>query len=459
MSQLVSNPTGFKRGVHVEWDPKAGAFKGLPKEWAATLPKGTVKEVDHSSKTLAPHMRPTTNKAKRKDSIFGGLVGGRRSGSAGAAPSSEKPIIGAPFNLVHEVHVRPDSTTTTGFAGLPMEWEQRLKTSGISRDEVKQNPQAALDALQFTMEGPPPKPPPLPSRSSVNMKVAKAFEFSKDVKDPRRCFKDFAQLGQGASGIVYSATDDRDGPNKGRKVALKYCDLKDLAELKTEIAMQSLSNHPNVVNFLEAFLTPTHVVIALELMDGGMLTGLCEPGKRICHESDIAYVLKCALQALSFMHRQHRVHRDIKSDNILVDYDGRVKIGDFGFATSLTRETMKRNSVVGTPFWMAPELIKSQSYDCKVDIWSLAITGLEMADGEPPLMHEPVMRALFLITVNEAPTLQAPQSWSDSLNHFLKKMLVKDPEQRASADQLLLHPLLTQASDPASFAKLVRSKL
>jgi len=108
---------------------------------------------------------------------------------------------------------------------------------------------------------------------------------------------------------------------------------------------------------------------------------------------------------------------------------------------------------------MAPELIKSLSYDHKVDIWSLAITALEMADGEPPLMHEPVMRALFLITVNDAPTLQNTRAWSETLNHFLRKMLVKDPEQRADADQLLLHPYIREAADPADFAKLVRSKL
>ena len=339
-----------------------------------------------------------------------------------AAPAARgRAIIGAPFNIAHDVHVRPDSTTATGFAGLPDQWDTALQNSGISPADVKANPQAALDALQLTMSGPPPPPPPLPSRNTVNFKMVQAFEFNKTITDPRTCFTDFVQLGQGASGIVYSAVDDRPGPTKGRKVALKYCDLKELEELKTEIAMQSLSSHPNVVNFLEAFRTRTHVVIALELMTGGMLTSLCEPGVRVCDEPHVTYVLKCALQALSFMHRQHRVHRDIKSDNILVDFDGRVKIADFGFAASFTRDTAKRTSVVGTPFWMAPELIKSQSYDCKVDVWSLAITALEMCDGEPPLMREPVMRALFLITVNDAPTVSNPDAWSPTFNHFLKK--------------------------------------
>ena len=371
---------------------------------------------------------------------------------------AKKPmIIGTPFNVAHDIHVRPDSSTMTGFAGLPAEWDRKLQTSGISRTEVKESPQAALDALQLAMEGAPPLPPPLPSRNTVNFKILHAFELSIATSDPCSSFRDFVQLGQGASGIVYSAVDARPGPNLGRKVALKYCSLKEIEELKMEIAMQLLSNHPNVVNLLEAFRTPTHVIIAMELMTGGMLTSLCKCGAHICKEQHIAYVLKCALQALSFMHRQHRVHRDIKSDNIIIDFEGRVKIADFGFATSLTREMNKRSSVVGTPFWMAPELIKSQSYDCKVDIWSLAITALEMADGEPPLMGESVMRALFLITVNDPPSLRDPSAWSETLGHILSKMLVKQPDARSSAEQLLMHPLLGNITNRSDFAKLVRT--
>ena len=465
----VSEPSGFKKVLHVEWDAKAGAFRGLPKEWASALPKGTFKDVDTSSNKLAPHLRATAAKPpekRRKETLFGSLKRGMLAGGAlfpgdreTSSSESSKAIISLPYNVVHEMHVRPDSSTSTGLAGLPPAWENSLKSSGISPQEVKANPQAALDALQFAMEG-PPKPVPLPSRRTVNLKMKDALFFNKDITDPRTCFRDFVQLGQGASGIVYSAVDNRPNTERyGQRVALKYCDLKELDELKTEIAMQSLSNHPNVVNFLEAFLTERHCVITLEFMDGGMLTNLCDPKQKICTEADMAYVLKCSLQALSFMHRQHRIHRDIKSDNILVDFSGHVKIADFGFATALTRETMKRQSVVGTPFWMSPELIKSQSYDCKVDIWSLGITALEMADGEPPLMHEPVMRALFLITVNDAPTLKHPSDWSEACTHFLTKMLVKDPEPRSSADQLLLHPFLQSAATPHDFAKLVKAKL
>ena len=211
--------------------------------------------------------------------------------------------------------------------------------------------------------------------------------------------------------------------------------------------MQSLSSHPNVVSIIEAFLTPTHVVVALELMTGGMLTSLCERDIRICEELHIGYVLKCVLQALSFMHRQHQVHRDIKSDNILVDLDGRVKIADFGFAASLTREAMTRNSVVGTPFWMAPELIKSKSYDCKVDIWSLGIFAIELAQGEPPYITEHHTRVLFNIVQKQPPPIDS--KWSPEFQDFVNKCLDKDPARRWSAEKLLEHPFLQGADTEA----------
>merc|ERR1719223_2087578 len=110
--------------------------------------------------------------------------------------------------------------------------------------------------------------------------------------------------------------------------------------------------------------------------------------------------------ALAYVHRQHRLHRDIKSDNILVDLAGNVKIADFGFAVSLTKEEDKRRSVVGTPYWMAPELIRGLSYGDKVDVWSMGITAIEMAEGEPPHIHEPPLRALLLITTQGTPAIK-----------------------------------------------------
>lgn len=131
--------------------------------------------------------------------------------------------------------------------------------------------------------------------------------------------------------------------------------------------------------------------IIMEFVHGGTLTEVLGPTIDF-PEAHIAFVCKQMLMGLAYLHRQHRLHRDIKSDNILVGFNGAVKLADFGFAVGLTEEQDKRRSVVGTPYWMAPELIRGLEYDAKVDVWSLGITAIEMAEGEPPHLHEPPLR-------------------------------------------------------------------
>jgi serine/threonine protein kinase len=137
----------------------------------------------------------------------------------------------------------------------------------------------------------------------------------------------------------------------------------------------------------------------MEYMGGGCLTVILEQYDSLrMREDHIARVCMDTLEALAYMHDLHRIHRDIKSDNILLSSTGVVKIADFGYAAQLTEKKRKRNTIVGTPYWMAPELIRGQSYDVKVDLWSLGIMVMEMAEGEPPYMDFPPLRALFLIT-------------------------------------------------------------
>lgn len=358
--------------------------------------------------------------------------------------------ISSPYNFKHTHHVQADPHTSTGFSGLSDQMRQVLKASGITKEETNDNPQAVLDVLAFHMEGPPPR---MPTRNSMARHIDKDKLFK--VDNYKTYYGGLKKLGQGASGVVYSATHRE----TGRKVALKIAPKNELTELTNEIGLQSISRHPNIVEFIEAYLGPDDICLVMELMVGGSLTD-CLDVKRPMQEPCIAYVCREMLMALAFMHREYRLHRDIKSDNVLVDMDGQVKVADFGFAINLTSEQHKRTSVVGTPYWMAPELIRGQEYDSKVDIWSLGITAIEMAEGEPPLLNEPPLRALLLITTNKSPTLNNKRvRWSQEFNHFVEQCLHIQPEKRASADQLLLHPFIQKACAPEDFGKFTEQFL
>ena len=164
--------------------------------------------------------------------------------------------------------------------------------------------------------------------------------------DYKPFYTNLKKLGQGASGVVYSATEKK----TGRNVALKIASLKELNDLTNEIMLQAMSKHPNVVEMIDAYVTSKEVCIVMELMVGGSLTDMLDVQNPM-PEPTIAYVCKKMLMALAHVHKQYRLHRDIKSDNVLVNFDGQVKVADFGFAINLTSEQSKRTSVVGTPYW------------------------------------------------------------------------------------------------------------
>lgn len=371
-------------------------------------------------------------------------------------PQEAPPLeISTPYNFKHLQHVQIDARTSTGFSGLPDPMRQVLKASGISKQETDENPQAVLDVLKFHMDGSKPK---MPNRQSLATRINKAVELKEE--DYHNNYSNMVKLGQGASGTVYSATCNK----TGKTVALKICPLTELAELINEIGLQSMSRHPNVVRCMEAYKGKNDICVVMDLVSGGSLTdlvGVNQPMPEPC----IAYVCKCMLMALAFMHRQFRLHRDIKSDNVLVGRDGVVKVADFGFAVSLTNQEAKRTSVVGTPYWMAPELIRGQPYDAKVDIWSLGITALEMAEGEPPFLNEPPLRALLMITISDPPTLRdsalppGVPAWSKAFKHFLKCTVEIKAEKRATAEQLLMHPFIQSACSKEVFAEFVNAKL
>ncbi|XP_070832062.1 myosin-IIIb isoform X3 [Chaetodon trifascialis] len=286
-----------------------------------------------------------------------------------------------------------------------------------------------------------------------------------NLGDPSGNWDIVETIGKGTYGKVYRVTNKKDGSEAAVKVldpinhvSHSNRDVDEEIEAEYNI-LRSLSNHPNVVKFYGMFyksdnLSGGQLWLVLELCNGGSVTelikGLLIRGQRL-QEPVIAYILYSALLGLQHLHNNQIIHRDVKGNNILLTTEGGVKLVDFGVSAQLTSARLRRNTSVGTPFWMAPEVIACEqqydySYDARCDVWSLGITAIELADGDPPLAEMHPVKALFKIPRNPSPTLRNPEQWCRSFSHFIGQCLIKDFEARPSVTHLLEHPFIKQAN-------------
>ncbi|KAI4708629.1 hypothetical protein J4E89_006685 [Alternaria sp. Ai002NY15] len=269
--------------------------------------------------------------------------------------------------------------------------------------------------------------------------------------DPNTLYTKQECIGGGSFGKVYKGLDRR----TGHTVAIKVIDVEnaedEVDDIMGEIMILSGMNSPYVTKYYGSFLAGSDLWIVMEFCSGGSCADLMKPGQ--IAEAEIAVILKELLMGLTYLHDDHKLHRDIKAANILVSANGQVKLADFGVSGQLSATMTKKNTFVGTPFWMAPEVIKQSGYDGKADIWSLGITALELANGEPPYADIHPMKVLFLIPKNPPPTLQG--NFSPAFKEFVELCLRKDPKERPSAKQLLQTNFIRKAGKPARLQELI----
>ncbi|CAD5225307.1 unnamed protein product [Bursaphelenchus okinawaensis] len=398
---------------------------------------------------------------------------------------NKKVDISAPFNFQHQIHVEVNDDTGE-ICGLPRQWKSVFASSKdqlykrgrlIVTEPVLHRNLSSITNLVLTSNGytsptrsqivshsrSQPECAVLPSNSkhtNTSDPTANGFKRApvtpKEVRkhlltivnntDPRNDLCNIKMLGRGSTGTVSHAYMS----SKRRNVAVKRMVIKTQQRpelLINEVNVMNKCEHKNIVQMISAHVVDEELWILMEVATGGSLTSFLSQ-KRLT-EVSIATISKQTLGALSYLHGVGVIHRDLKSDSILFTHDRIVKLSDFGFSCILTKEVSRRKSLLGTPYWLAPEVACREEYNTAIDIWSYGITVIEMVCGEPPFYEDEPVVAIQRIKSSSSPKIPDDFKISEELTDFLAQMLRIDPSQRWHAPQLLEHSFIEKAlQDP-----------
>ncbi|XP_058857021.1 serine/threonine-protein kinase PAK 3-like isoform X4 [Acipenser ruthenus] len=491
----ISLPSDFEHTIHVGFDAVTGEFTGIPEQWARLLQTSNITKLEQKKNPQAvlDVLKFYDSKETVNNQKYMSFTSGDKSAHGYIAPNTLTRLLsfGAPVTLrTHYATLYDKSTKTASEPPLAPPVSEEEDDDEEEEDDDDNEPPPVIAPRPehtksiYTRSVIEPVAPTAPVKEAstspvssipdnttsttstlyrhtdrqrkkskmTDEEILERLRSIVSVGDPKKKYTRFEKIGQGASGTVYTAIDIA----TGQEVAIKQMNLQQQPKKEliiNEILVMRENKNPNIVNYLDSYLVGDELWVVMEYLAGGSLTDVVT--ETCMDEGQIAAVCRECLQALDFLHSNQVIHRDIKSDNILLGMDGSVKLTDFGFCAQITPEQNKRSTMVGTPYWMAPEVVTRKAYGPKVDIWSLGIMAIEMVEGEPPYLNENPLRALYLIATNGTPELQNPERLSAVFRDFLNHCLEMDVDRRGAAKELLQHPFLKLAKPLSSLSPLI----